>query len=164
MQPANDPSILVTLAEISVALAGFSAIVVLFRRRDAGSWLEADADRFHGMILHAAAATFFCFLPSIVGVFSDDPAAVWGLSSAVLATQILAHVAVILRLATTDRIGRGLQVLGVAAAGGLWLNVFGIGFQREFGPYLLGVLWHVGQSAVLFVLLIWIPVGDIEPE
>ena len=43
--------------EISVALAGFSAIVVLFRRGESGTWLPRDADRFHGMILHAAAAT-----------------------------------------------------------------------------------------------------------
>ena len=50
--PLASPDVLFTVAEIAVALAGFSAVVVLFKRRDSGRWRAADADRFHGMVVH----------------------------------------------------------------------------------------------------------------
>lgn len=148
---------------MSVAFAGFSAIVVIFRRRDSGLWRAEDADRFHGMVLHAVAAVFFCLLPSMVGVFAARAEAVWTVSSAILGLQIVGHVAIVLRLPTTGSGGRTI-VLGAGLAAALLqgLNVAGVGFPHEFGPYLLGVLWHVFQSGVLFVWLIWVAPEDIE--
>jgi hypothetical protein len=42
------------------------------------------------------------------------------------------------------------------------LNLLGARFAHEFGPYFVGVLWHVFQSASLFVWLIWVRAEDIE--
>ncbi len=49
-----------------LTLAGFSAVVVSFKKRDANTWLKLDADRFHGMILHAILA-LLSLLPAISG-------------------------------------------------------------------------------------------------
>ena len=40
------------------------------------------------------------------------------------------------------------------------LNVLSIYFSREFGPYLLGILWHVFHAGVLFVALVWVRSSD----
>jgi hypothetical protein len=162
LNPSPDASVLFALAEISVAFAGFSAIVVLFKRRDSGKWQAADADRFHGMVLHAMAAVFFCLLPSIVGVFTDRAALVWNLSSAALGIQITLHIALVMNFASTTGASRVLLGLGFVPAGVQALNVLGIGFAHEFAAYLFGVVWHVFQSGVLFVVLIWIPDEDLE--
>ena len=70
-----EAELLFTLAEISVALAGFSAIVVLFKRRDSGRWHAADGNRFNGMVFHAIFAAFFCIFPSIRGRLKSCPIA-----------------------------------------------------------------------------------------
>lgn len=155
---------LFALAELAVAFAGFSAIVVLFKRRDSGKWLPGDADRFHGMVLHAMAAVFFCALPAIVGVFTTSPDWIWGLASGLLGLQIAAHVILVLSFSTTTGFGRIALGFGLLVAGLQALNVLEVGFSREFGPYLLGVLWHLFQSGVLFVWLIWIPADAVETE
>ncbi len=49
-----------------LTLAGFSAVVVSFKKRDANTWLKLDADRFHGMILHAILA-LLSLLPAVSG-------------------------------------------------------------------------------------------------
>jgi hypothetical protein len=154
---------LLTLAEIAVGLAGFSAIVVIFKRRDAGTWLATDADRFHGMIVHSMVAALLCFVPAAVAVFSDAPRTIWALSSGLLGVQVLAHTLLVLRLASTS----GPSRLAVALGGGAvvvlqGLNVLGLGFDREPGPYVLGVLWHLVHAGILFVMLVWVRGEAIE--
>jgi len=46
-----ESEVLFAVAEFSVAVAGFSAIVVILRRSESGKWRAIDADRFHGMLL-----------------------------------------------------------------------------------------------------------------
>jgi hypothetical protein len=153
-----------SLAEIAIGLAGFSAIVVIFKRRDRGTWLPEHADRFHGMVVHSMVAALFAFLPEGVAAFTDDPAAIWGLSSALLGAQALAHTALVLGLATTQP----LQKVWVGAAGAAvvvlqGLNALGLaGFDREPGAYVIGVLWHLATAGFLFVMLIWVRDEDIE--
>lgn len=148
---------LYSLAEISIGLAGFSAIVVMFRRRDSGTWSPADADRFNGMVFHAMAAAFFCVLPAIVGVFVEGPR-VWTVCSAVLGLQIVGHAIGVVLLATTGGWARAMILGGGGAAAGLQaLNAFGVAFDHEFGPYEIGVLWHVLHAGFLFLLLVWVP-------
>ena len=87
--------LLYSLAEIAVTIAGFSAIVVLFKRSDSGTWLPSDADRFNGMLIHAMAAVFFCVLPSLIAVFETNEGTIWSIASAVLGVQIVGHSIII---------------------------------------------------------------------
>ncbi len=159
-----DPSLLPTLAEIAVALAGFSAIVVLFRRTNEGRWRAEDADQFNGMVIHAVFAALFCLLPAMIEVFVQDPRLLWAIASAVLALQIVGHATGVILLASTNPSGRASMVLGYGLAALLALNAAGVGFDRAFGPYLLGVLWHLLLSGALFVLLVWVPADQRVKE
>ena len=38
------------------------------------------------------------------------------------------------------------------------------GAYREFEIYQVGVIWHILQAGVLFVMLIWIPRTDIDKD
>lgn len=161
-----EPQVLFTVAEISIGLAGFSAIVVLFKRRDSGKWLPADADRFNGMVIHSLAAALFCFLPALLGLFvsgDSDASGVWRVGSAVLGLEVLVHAGLIVSLPSTPRGSAGAVLVG---GGGVVLlqfaNVAQIGFAGEFLPYLVGVLWHVVHAAILFLMLIWVRDADIE--
>ena len=52
---------LFALAEVAVALAGFSAIVVVLKRGAEGRWTAADADRFPAFMIEALTVSDFCF-------------------------------------------------------------------------------------------------------
>ena len=147
---------LYALAEIAVAMAGFSSIVVLFKRSDSGTWNPADADRFHGMLLHSMAAVFFCLFPSLVAVFAGSEAAVWTIASAVLGAQVLLHSVVIFNLPSTRGAARLAIVLALGVVVLQILNILAIHFAREFRPYLVGVLWHLLHAGGLFVGLVWV--------
>ncbi len=155
---------LLAVAEISVALAGFSAVVVLFKRQPSGKWRAADAARFQGMIIHAMIAVLFCIIPFIIRVFTPSPAVVWSVSSGVLGLWTATHVTVIMRLFTTRTRDRLALSLGFAFAGLQFFNVVGVGFDHEFPPFLAGVLWHLLQAGFLFVWLVLIDPEDIESE
>ena len=48
----------------------------------------------------------------------------------------------------------GLGALGLVAAVILFLNAMGLVFQRDVGPYLLGILYLVGICAFQFTRLL----------
>ena len=154
---------LYTLAEIAIGLTGFSAIVVLFRRQDSGKWKATHAHYFAGMVGHSLVAAFFCMFPAIVAVFSSSPSVIWSVSSAVLGIQVLSQTIIVAWLPTTSSAARAFILFtGLSTTVILALNVFDVRFSREFGPYLIGVLWHLIHAGTLFGALIWIPSASIE--
>jgi membrane-bound metal-dependent hydrolase YbcI (DUF457 family) len=160
---AIDPQVLFSLAELAIGLAGFSAIVVLFKRRDSGKWLGADADRFNGMVAHSMVGAFFCFLPTILRLFSSEEESVWMVGSTILGVQIFIHAGIILSVPSTRRMSGVPVVAGAGAVIALQIaNAAQWGFAREFLPYLVGVLWHVLQAGGLFLMLIWVRDTDVE--
>jgi hypothetical protein len=161
---ADQTTILLSLAQLGVAFAGFAAIVVLFGRSDGGRWKGHDrADRFHGMVVHALVAVLFCLMPLIIDAFTPRPEAVWRIGSALLGAEIVAHATAVLMMAST--IGgraRGVVAFGYVVAVQQFMNVTGVGFDRAFDAYLVGVVWHLLMSGALFLMLIWVPKSDVD--
>ena len=159
----NELDALLTLAEIAIGLAGFSAIVVLFKRGDAGTWRAAHSDRFTGMVVHAMAAALFGVLPLVVEVFAPQPSVLWVWCSGLLAVQVASHTGMVVWLASTGPSARAMVVLGGGAVVLLQgANVFGIGLETGGGPYVVGVIWHLLHAGGLFIALVWIPADVIE--
>lgn len=153
-----------TLAEVAIALAGFSAIVVVIRRGNDGKWSGQDADQFHGMVIHAICAVVFCLLPLVINLIVQDAVTTMHICCALLGAQIIAHCVAVMRFSTTGRKAFYLLLFGLV----LGLAQFAVftewGAFREFEIYQVGVIWHILQAGVLFVMLIWIPRADIDDE
>ena len=152
-----------TLAEVSVAMAGFSAIVVMFKRRENDIWRKSDADRFHGMILHSMLAVLFAFLPFAFTNFDIESVVTFRWCSSLLAVVTGLQVVVTSRLESRSSMLVRLQVLIGGAFIALLQATAGLGVfpEQGLGVYFLGVLWHLVQAGGLFVLLIWIPSSSI---
>lgn len=151
---------LLTTAEIAIALAGFSAIVMVMRRDKAGQWAARDVDRFHGMVVHAVFAVAFCFLPRVIDVVVQDMVTSLHIACGLLGVQIIAHCVGVMLMPTTDRMGYVSLLFGIVV-GLLQFTAFtDWGVQREMEIYLLGIIWHILQAGMLFVLLIWVPKPD----
>ena len=152
-----------TLAEVAIAMAGFSSIVVMFKRRDADTWLKPDADRFHGMILHSMLAVLFAFLPFALMNFAIESADVFRWCSSLLAVVTGIQVVITSRLESSSPIWIRSQVTIGGACMALLQAAAGLGAfpEQGLGIYFVGTLWHLVQAGALFVMLIWIPESSI---
>ena len=72
---------LLTIAEISLALVGFSAVIVAFRQAGGRTWSQFERLLIRGMIELGFAALFFALVPHILVYLHFPDPWVWGLSS-----------------------------------------------------------------------------------
>jgi len=157
-------STLLGLAEVAIALAGFSAIVVIFKRGRDGKWSVKDADQFHGVVVHAVFAVGFCFFPSVINLLVQDVSTSLHIACAVFGTQIVLHAGGVLLVKFPGLLVVISLVLGLII-GLVQFTVFtDWGVNRELEIYVVGIIWHAMQAGLLFVLLIWIAREDIDVE
>ncbi len=168
--PESD--LLLTLAEVSVAFAGFASIVVLFKRRDSGLWRAEDAFRFGIMLEYSLAALFFAVAPVLLGYFEVGRPGVWAASSAALGLFIVVEAPrgwwSARRLARAGRLNWALNtfigVLALSSVVALLLNVIEVGFHGEGGPYVAGVCVLLLGAGINFYRLVGVSPGEVADE
>ncbi|MEJ2132860.1 MAG: hypothetical protein P8Y95_14845, partial [Gammaproteobacteria bacterium] len=96
-------SILETIAEISVAFAGFTGVVAAFGRGSAAPWTLGDRLRFRVMLSTSLAALLFALLPFILFHLGVRGESLWTLSSVFLAAYLLGSAIVDMRVYRTRR-------------------------------------------------------------
>ncbi len=142
---------LIGLAEIAIALAGFSAIVVMLRRGADSRWSALDAARFHGMVLHSCGAFAFALLPTLMNAVIQNAEMTLHIAAGLLGTLTLSHAAFVLWTVRTNWIERVLLAGGFSVGLLQWVVFTDRGFGREHEIYLVGVAWHTLQAAILFL-------------
>lgn len=152
-------SIFLTIAEISVAFAGFSGVVVVMGRRSAGDWRTGETLRFWQMIEVSLTALVFSLLPIVFHHIGLPVAYTWASCSGMLALvsgiQMGRAVWRTKKAARTDKsISLSFTTLfflvGIVVVLLLIGNTLGIGFKRTLAPYLIGVFWQLCLGCVLF--------------
>ncbi len=145
-----------TLAEVAIAFAGFSSVVVIFRRRDDGSWTQADSQRFLGMITHALHGAGLAFVPQILQHFLSSTALVWALSSLLLGISTLLHafVATRLELSTSRPHAAMALIQGLVIFALQMANLFSWLGPPGPGLFIVGIFWHTVQAGYLFTMLV----------
>ena len=155
---------LLSLAEVAIALAGFSAIVVVLKRGVEGKWSALHADQFNGMVIHAICAVVFCLLPMLLNIVIQDVSTTFHILCAVLGAQVIGHSLGVMFFSTTSKSARFSLAFGTLIGIAQFLVFTDWGVQREYEIYLTGIVWHIIQAGMLFVTLVWIPVRSIEDE
>ena len=154
------------LAEIAIALAGFSAIIVVFRRGSTtGSWEPEDVFRLRIMLQYSLSAAVFALLPAVGVEIGLHLSTVLRSLSLMLALLMLADIYIQLR-AVRHLPPRSLNpvlatvfvVVGVAVVAALVSNAAGMGLASESGIYLAGVTWLVVSAGLMFFRLIMAPI------
>jgi hypothetical protein len=77
----NASDALATIAEIAIAVAGFSGIAAVLGRRSQGEWTPLDVFRLRALLLSSFYIVVFCFLPIVLSLTALAPSLVWVLSS-----------------------------------------------------------------------------------
>jgi hypothetical protein len=151
--------VFLTIAEVSVAFAGFSGVVGIFRRRSVGEWQSGDIVRFWQMLEVSLSALIFSFLPFVFHHVGLSAAYTWAVCSCLLAFGSSVQMGrAALRTwkaaKTDDTVSLSYMVLflfiGVIVALLQVANAMGIIFNRTVGPYLFGVFWQLSLACILF--------------
>jgi hypothetical protein len=157
-----------TLGEIAITLSGFASVVVVFNRRESGTWDRADIERLKGMLGASLNAAFFSMLPVGLHRAGVSEAAVWSVSSFLLSCLMMFVVVVVLgrRILSlpSDSYSRPLSHLmrGSLAlvAFLLVLNTFSLGFAGGPAVYILAVALMLVLAGVAFVRMVILPLTE----
>jgi hypothetical protein len=150
-------SALLTLAQVAIGLAGFSAILVALSGKP-HQWTPVDAFRIRNILALSFQSVFLSLVPFVLAFFSLPQSAVWQLSLLILALGTLGGVLLVLsgvyRLARPERavlnalvVSAVTAVLSAMAAVEL-LAAFGI-VRPAPGVFFLGLVVLLGVSTVL---------------
>ena len=149
-------SVLLTLAEISIAYVGFAAIVGALTSKSQ-EWTDGTRILFRSMIDTGLVNVFLCLIPNFLYLLSLEGSTLW-LSSSIITTAMVT-VVFIVRMVQIRRIvrtplaiGRWLLIpLSVTTIAVYSVNA---GFWETAGPYVLATGINILLSTVQFLAVI----------
>jgi hypothetical protein len=156
--------ILLTVAEIAIAIIGFAGIVTALRGETSESAGSLHRLRLRIMVEGSASVMLLAFLPLLLsGLFEGS--SVWAVASGVLAVSSPVYVySVIVRqrrifggktLEETLLFDSFLVFLAAVVEVILIFNTLGLFFEPKFEVYLLGVLLPLAAAVAMFVRAIF---------
>jgi hypothetical protein len=158
-----------SIAEIAIALAGFSGLVAVFRSGDLRTWLARERFMFWLLLAAALGALFFALLPVALHLQGVGELIVWRISSlllgaffaAVLVWALAAHVRMNRSGHRTSRPAAWIAFAPTAAAAAisLVLNGSGLVVRGGAGTYYAGLLLLLFSGVAMFVFLLIFPSG-----
>ena len=162
----EDPArILLTLAEVSVALTAFSGIAIVIGRRAGGQWTETDQTRFGGLVINGVLAVLFCLLPFLiinpVTAFTEvswNVVLIWAGGIGLLEVQWRVRRMWALVVKRLDEDSRLLPImvafLGVLVYVVLFLVAFDVVDILEFRMLIFLIMWHLFTAVYGFLRMI----------
>jgi hypothetical protein len=157
-----------TLAEIAIAIAGFSGIVSVFGRRSVGPWSVADRNRLLALVIVSLTALLFSVLPFVLLSIPVSESTCWQSLSFLLVIPTVMFAVPMIPIANEARrvqrnerevslaisvifICGDLLAIVVLLINGLLLGVV--------WPYLAALIWCLARAAISFVRLIIVSIG-----
>ncbi|MBW2292079.1 MAG: hypothetical protein JRG89_09240 [Deltaproteobacteria bacterium] len=150
-----------TIAEIAVALAGFTGIVTIFSSRS-GHWPPAEVLRLRTLLRASLSALFLCFVPILFSFLTPAPAQVWKASCLVIAAVMSINLVVFWSRSRPNHI-RAIQK--ATLVGGFSVVIVLISASLGAAPdpalvVLFALLWQLFIAAQNFVLLLVAGISD----
>lgn len=152
--------ILQTIAEVAVALAGFSGVVAVLGQRGRGNWSLEEILQLRTLVEPSLVALFGSLLPGTIQLAFESEPLVWRLSNAALALLGVAAGAAFIarsRFASTTTGQRVLFVLALLAIGAQLLAAVGVLGRYEL-VFVIGLIVALIVAAYNFLLLLF-PTG-----
>lgn len=156
---------LLTLAEISVALAGFAGIIATFQFGKQTAVSRGYALSLSIVIIISMAAVVCSVLPLALINFGFEGRSIWAISSFVGGLFWLAGSIFTFRNMSVRKFGLAnriffiaLLTLAVVSSIANFLNAFGIVFDQEYGPYFAAFLFGFFLVLYNFSRILLIPV------
>jgi len=153
-----------TLAEVAVALTGFTGIVAVLGHRAGGEWTPLELLRLRMLLETSLAVLFLSLLPIVFQEVSQSEETLWRISNGL---QVLVHLGGVLvlyfrvsRLEPSQwppverRLTAALLPLSIAIIAAQVATSIGILASHGYFLYLLGLVYLLALAALHFVLLL----------
>jgi hypothetical protein len=160
-------SVLYTLAEVAVTLAGFSGLVVVFRLRGTEAWTPTELRIFWLLLGDSFLMVIFAFLPIPLALANWSPEAVWGLCNALLGSLFIVIDLLVFQGERRDRAAGqlvtvpvitpllvGMSIVALVMGLALWLSALDLLVARGQAMYVLGLILMIAFAAVEFLFFI----------
>lgn len=153
-----------TMAEVSIAFAGFSGVVGVFGYRNRQSDYRLKFFRVGGMVGFSLIAALFSFVPLLLSAIGIPEAVVWRLASGTLALALLCWTMVGVRATRQLSLGHEGRALMSWSRGGfvmigillvLLTNTSGIFGEFTSGIYLVGAFSPLVYAGIYFSSLMF---------
>ena len=152
--------VLVGLAEIAVALAGFTGIVVVFGSRSVGSWLPGDRLRLGFLLEASLTAGGFALLALVLYSSIQSAGHAWATVSVLWSLYMLYSL-----YTSRQRIGKDLEqhhdidktanrIVFVLFSALIVAQLVNALWWREFAPVLAALVLNLAGAAMQFARLI----------
>jgi len=152
--------ILTALAEIAVAIAGFSGIVVALQGRR-GAWSETDRERFSLLVQISLGSVFWSLIPIVFHLIDSSESFVWRLSSGLWLVHISYIVPTRIRSLPSPSESELVRSYGAALAFmlslltiSLVLQIANVGWLKASWPYIMCLMLSLLNASFLFVRLL----------
>ncbi len=148
--------IITTIAEIAIALVGFSAIVVVLNPTPIREWASSDQVNFRVLVQLAAVVAFFSILPFGTHLIFDEAQA-WKYALLIYGIYHFIDLASFVFRFPHDtlRINRSLPLIGfIIAIFQVLIPFIGNTSAVQF-TYLTALVWHLIVSFISFVILVY---------
>jgi hypothetical protein len=159
----EDAETLRTMAEVGIALAGFTGIVSVLGRRARGDWTPVELARMRLLLEASLGVVFFAFIPVLLKRAVASPDIVWRTCNVFLAVFQMSVVLHFFRRALlkgpSTLLPAERRVIYPLGAAGLAVTVAqlfaGAGLVAEASvTYLLGLIWLLLIASLTFVYLL----------
>jgi hypothetical protein len=158
-------TVLASLPEIGIGLVGFTGVVAVFGRRAAGQWNPSDLTRFYLLLHMSTLVVFLSLVPAWLGQLKISAAAIWQLSSGLLALGHGSSFAWALSSVRPTEASPGLVrlrpfVVPIFAIGAFVILgevVVAFGFFRALGEFIFtgALMWVLLLAVLSFVTLLF---------
>jgi len=162
---------LITVAEISVALAGFAGIIATFQLGQIEHVSRGRVLALWMVVNISLRMAFISGFPLVLLGFGVDGGVVWAICSALLVIGAITGTPFIIRNMNLQRESYATRVLfsAIMAVGALLvviniLNVIGVIFHSEFGPFFALIMYQLALVGWNFSRLLMRPLWKMVEE
>ena len=152
------------MAQICVALAGFTSIVAAMGNRDKGEWRQVDLYRFDNLLQTSLIGVVLGVCPIVFFKFGVEESMAWRMTAAVAATYfVVGFFFGVKRFREIPKdqvaeVSRAASVVVFIATVGLvvltLLNTIGVLYAGEPGPVYVSIGWLIVFASYQFTLLL----------
>jgi hypothetical protein len=168
----HDSDLLQTIAELAIALTGFTGVVAFLGNRARGEWRAVDLFRFNNLLNSSIAALLFSFTPILLFKLGVSEPTAWRSSSGLMAGYMivatLASSRAMRRVPEQQRVEIAPPALAallsiiLAVTALLVSNAIGIAYAGKSGPVIVGLVYLLAFSVFQFVRLLHMLKGNGE--
>jgi hypothetical protein len=158
----ENSDVLQTLAEVSITLAGFSGLILVFQQGDTAVWGARDKNSIQHLLITSFGAFFASLLPLVSMELFDDANTLWRVYNPLVAT-VLHGLGPTMAIVATSKQEFSIPKLWAIVLIPVsylilvlsWLTA--LGFLSSFAAtiYLFGIAWLLVVSMSLFVSMIF---------